>query len=798
MDLPNLTQPVYKPGPEQESGSTKVFNDMVHTFLGMVQPNPFPSEFLQTLIKNNFKDVNTREVLLYEVGFLVCVAIGILFIIFMPLVGAFFCCCRCCNNCGGKMLQKQTKQTNCKRQTLCGFLFLVTAVILAGDICAFVSNSQMTQAVQSMYVNFNNSMDNVQTFMNTISKDLDSVVGASKQPIMKTNNSLINIGPILGGMIAAKIGKEVNQTLTNITDLFNVLNSTAEYMTATKNTFQDLQDEQNVLSQNLSSVQQEIGATLNKCGSSCGGVSTDGLVFDANFTMIPDTKRQMQLLSDLLNSDFSSVIQKAYQALNDIPDMVKNKTKSNVSAIQNQLLNIQKEMENVKQQIPVGDMLQNVTSTLGHASTTFYAYKSNVTEGNYYRWIIGLCLCCIVLLIVLCNVLGMILGAAGLKSSVSPTRRSGVSDCGGDFFMAGAGFSFIFSWLLMLVVLILFLVGGNSYTLICKPWSDQQLYKFLDTPNLIPNFNLSEILGLQNATVNISSIYRDCHNNEPLWSTLHLDQKVPLDKILNISKYTSEINAILEKFNISLTEIKFLDANQTSVLKDLASSGIDALNFTDISEQMKKNTTKVDLLAYADQLDDLANKNASLKSELNAEAQQLREIQKSIDTSLQSTIKSLNNTIQSLQAVTSQIPSSVNSTIFLMEKTQNMMKTSASQIVKNESKAFLDILLGYFDSYIEWIKTMLTENIARCAPLAGLLDMAQVVVCDHIVNSLNAFWFSLGWCVIFFIPSIILAVKLAKYYRRMTVEDVYEESAIPMARLPTSGQHFIPRAGLKS
>lgn len=39
----------------------------------------------------------------------------------------------------------------------------------------------------------------------------------------------------------------------------------------------------------------------------------------------------------------------------------------------------------------------------------------------------------------------------------------------------------------------------------------------------------------------------------------------------------------------------------------------------------------------------------------------------------------------------------------------------------------------------------------------------------------NAFWMGLGCSTLFLLPSIILAVKLAKYYRRMDTEDVYDE-----------------------
>lgn len=41
----------------------------------------------------------------------------------------------------------------------------------------------------------------------------------------------------------------------------------------------------------------------------------------------------------------------------------------------------------------------------------------------------------------------------------------------------GVGFSFIFSWLLMLVVLLTFLLGGNTYMLVCESWRSQQLFQ---------------------------------------------------------------------------------------------------------------------------------------------------------------------------------------------------------------------------------------------------------------------------------------------------------------------------------
>lgn len=52
------------------------------------------------------------------------------------------------------------------------------------------------------------------------------------------------------------------------------------------------------------------------------------------------------------------------------------------------------------------------------------------------RLIVCALLCCMVLLVVLCNVFGLLLGPLGLKEGVLPTQRSSLSDAGGNFFMA--------------------------------------------------------------------------------------------------------------------------------------------------------------------------------------------------------------------------------------------------------------------------------------------------------------------------------------------------------------------------
>ncbi|NXR09127.1 PROM1 protein, partial [Semnornis frantzii] len=90
MELGNISQPAYGPGPVAPETSSPLLVAMVHGFLQLVQPNDLPIGTLVLCYLSFF----LSQLLIYELGFLVCAAIGLLFIILVPLVGSCFCCCR--------------------------------------------------------------------------------------------------------------------------------------------------------------------------------------------------------------------------------------------------------------------------------------------------------------------------------------------------------------------------------------------------------------------------------------------------------------------------------------------------------------------------------------------------------------------------------------------------------------------------------------------------------------------------------------------------------------------------------
>ncbi|KAM9132771.1 prominin-1-A-like isoform 2-T2 [Pangshura tecta] len=801
MALQNLSQPEYEPGPAPPAGSLPGLSSMVRSFLGLVQPNAFPAELLTKLIQQKNDITNPavyKEVLVYEVGFLVCAAIGLLFIILMPLVGFCFCSCRCCGNCGGTMYQKQSKRTGCQRRALFALVLLATTLILAGNICAFISNDRVSRAVNSSFGALNTTLDNLGTFVRSISQQVDFIIASSEVPVSRANGSLQNIGPILGGRIISEVGEEAYGALGSAMRLLEVTDLVEQELRAVNESGQRLQQLQGELSQNLSRLQEQINQTLQNCGQPCDQVSVSGLAPEANFSMVPDVSSQLELLSNLTSANLSASLQQANETLNKTPTRVEEQAQKVVADARRQLAEVRRKIGGVRSEIPVLDTLGNVMATLDTIGRQARDYEPQVASYDGYRWIVGICLCCLVLLVVLCYLLALVLGALGLKPSALPTERGCLSNSGGDFFMAGVGFSFLFSWLLMLLVLVTFLLGGNADTLVCQPWHSRQLLPFLETSDLTASFNLSEMLGLQGGTVTLSSVYNNCQHNEPLWRTLQLGQAVPLDELLNISQYTGEITAAFDRLNVSLDPVTFLSPRQKQLLRDISASGLQP-NFTGALQQLERNVTQRDLLALAEQLEALANvtDNPTTKQKLQEEGSELRQINGQIRSRFLPEMQALNRSIRTLQATTPQVPAQIDNMLRQIEDAQTFLDTRAAQIISNESRVFLDTLLGYFNSYVDWAKSMLTGEVGLCGPAAKTVDVAVTVACSYVVDSLNGFWFSLGWCTMFLLPGVILAVRLAKFYRRMKIADVYESNGEALEMFPSAPQFKIPRVATR-
>ncbi|XP_056292200.1 prominin-1-like [Pseudoliparis swirei] len=261
----SLTQPQYQHTAEEDT-SVGFMAALVQSFLHTVQPYPFPQDLILKIVKGFEMQLNqeiVKEVLVYEVGFLVCAAIGVLYIVLMPIVGFLLACCRCCGNCGGKKYQKQTSSTHCRRRTLYWTAFVTTVILLAGNICMFKSNEAIKVSVDQSQLELNKSINNIHSFLTAVPQQLDYVVNVSYVTIQNVSSNLDDIGPQLGREIKAQIRGTVDRARHSVRLLDQETVKTNLQLERLNSSLAQLQSSMDHLQANLTAIQNQINTTLS-------------------------------------------------------------------------------------------------------------------------------------------------------------------------------------------------------------------------------------------------------------------------------------------------------------------------------------------------------------------------------------------------------------------------------------------------------------------------------------------------------------------------------------------------------
>ncbi|XP_069600816.1 prominin-1 isoform X13 [Ranitomeya imitator] len=532
-------------------------------------------------------------------------------------------------------------------------------------------------------------------------------------------------------------------------------------------------------------------------------------------TLLADTPLQIDYLLDKFNITKEKALAELSNVVPLLGERVHDQLGKDVRPALDGVLNMAGDVKSVldsiganitifSKMIPVNQVLSNLTFFLGQSEMHVRDFYPVIEQYDFYRWLGSLVLCCMVTLIAVFYFLGLLFGSCGFDQHASPTTRGCISNTGGNFLMAGVGFSFLFSWVLMLIVIVTFLAGGNVEKLVCEPFQDRSLFKVLDTPYLLNSQWKNYLSGAlyQNANINLTfeKVYSDCKENKGVFTALQIDNLFNLNEFLNISMYVDEISDRIEMMNINLRNIVLLDQRGRKNLEDFRATGIDGIDFEAFLSETGKSSTKVDLLAYANELEENADMlpKGALGNALKGHANSIRMIHLQQVVPMEQTMKYvkargvLNQSIKLLERTSFDIEEKVRDVISSIDAAQTLINNNASAIIKQESKKFIDTVLSYFVQYVQWVKDSIALDVAGCKPVANVIDTAvDVFLCSYIIDSVNSFWFGLGGSTVFLIPAIIFAIKLAKFYRRMETEDVYDDvETVPMKNMENGNNGY--------
>ncbi|XP_010783082.1 prominin-1-A [Notothenia coriiceps] len=636
---------------------------------------------------------------------------------------------------------------------------------LIGVLCAYAANQNLSSQVKNIRRLVNSNMRDLHTFVNDTPMQIDYLISQYATAKNKVIYDLDNIGPLLGGRIHDQLDKEVHPALDRVLNMAGAVSPTR--------------------------LHRRLSSSIRRASDSQAKLRPRRLV-----------RSPLQL--EGTRKDLLEVWLRPARGLGGSRERI-DYFVFVVESVQGLMDGIGNNISSFSKVFPVQSCLSNFTIAISHAHAKIEEYYPEIDKLDFYRWIGCIALCCMVVLVLAFNYLGLLCGTLGYDKHASPTTRGCISNTGGTMLVAGVGFSIIFSLVLMGVVTVMFLLGGNMEKLFCEPFHTKEVFKVVDTPYLVnpewKNFIPGYMYNDSDLELTAESLYSTCKENKGIYSAMRLDKLFNISSFLNSTVFTKDVVSQLDSVKIDLRGIILLEPEGKQNLMDFSDAGLSEINYADYLEEVNKGVTAMDLLTYARELEaqtDLMPR-GGLQSSLKGHIGTLRQIHAQQVIPMEQAMSALNQSMRFLERTASDLPNKVLAVLEAIEAAQYLISQNATHLINQETGKYTATIVGYFNQYIEWVKTSLALEVAPCKPFSNMLDTAEIITCSFVVDSMNTFWMGLGCSALFLLPSIILAVKLAKFYRRMDTEDVYDDiETMPMKTMEigNNGYHSESSQGI--
>nr|KAG5686407.1 hypothetical protein BaRGS_023707 [Batillaria attramentaria] len=130
-------------------------------------------------------------------------------------------------------------------------------------------------------------------------------------------------------------------------------------------------------------------------------------------------------------------------------------------------------------------------------------------------------------------------------------------------------------------------------------------------------------------------------------------------------------------------------------------------------------------------------------------------------------ITTLKASLATLESHIAGVDNKTDMVLTLAAEADNQIQNNMTAVLSDGASAFESKLTGYVSQYATEATYLAYNEIGNCLPLWNLYRSFVVMLCNYGVDSLNGFWFSLGWGLFFFIPVVIVGITVAGYYSTM-------------------------------
>ncbi|XP_036337632.1 prominin-like protein isoform X2 [Rhagoletis pomonella] len=754
----------------------------------------------------------------YWLIWLIVLLVGLL-IVTMPVVGLCFCCCRCAGACGGRSEPFDKKHDTCRRVFL-GFLLIALATgLLFGVIVTFATNSYMQQGIENSTNRVRDGSIDTRKFLEVTSEQTDHVLITNyKQLSIQLDNILRETSSFI---IKELEQKSMAVSLIYLTDFLEKLPQLRLKLQKMKNITNELRVNASQLSDGLRGVKRDLLIMLTKCNNKAcqdvlnkyeiGKLDANGIHYD----QLPDVTKIIENLDNLISKDIASAGKRGRDMLSQMrahlnetigkytPEVIKSINKAG-NAFQHASNEIKMELN--KLSLVIKDNTKKYTGVA----------DDYLDEYGPYRFYFGIAVCSILLLILVCLVAALLCGICG-------KRPDGYGDdccnkgSGSRFLMMAVALIFLFISLIALVALAHFLIGLIAYRGLCLPLKDPQndeifaqLDNSIDLNNVLyPPQNKGKLTSGGLPPLRISHVITACQRNQTIYEVLHIHNRIDIHEINDYPaqyKINQTLDDLVAGISFDDSDVLILSPEDKQRILSLGESALKNFDSAQYIDNLNDTITKYSLTEIAQQLSQTANKIENsddmkdVRVSLRNQALHLETYEHNLAIPMKNQsvelIRLADDLDHSLRYKDHPFHESIPLLVNEIERAQTFFRVDGRQFVRATAENLTHYFASEIENYLRMVVQAVERKIGLCAPLANVYDSGIVALCSSVVNPLNGFWAGAALCVVLFLPTLMVAVKLASLYQKSDpypgplVESEYlydaysERDHIPLANGP--------------
>ncbi|OWA52326.1 hypothetical protein BV898_16782 [Hypsibius exemplaris] len=751
-------------------------------FMNAVQPVPLDvvvvngsefAAFISNIYSNSGAMARNTTLLLETLntkqlrGVLIMLAIGIVYVILMPLIGMIWCICRCCCYKGHQTFDKTgyVKQRGC----LSLFTFIFTVLICASAIMSYFTGADFMKSTQTI----NPALQNAFSDMGNLANDARSQINfTTKEGYMVASRAMKAQLEKVGVQFASVI-------LNNLADL-GIKSALAQMITLTQSapnitaSVSDIQAQATALTTIAQAVGVQLDALIasiqictvsvgqvNPCVAPVGSMRTtltntkatlSGPSFGNYFHL--DLSAQQTLMRQSSGMDVKAIA--AYQRLLDLPFTIYNKTSAARNNTVHLLNSFATDLDDYL--APVVSLTESVHEILVIEADNFQGYEKVLKKSASYGNAAVIVLATAVLVMAFMMFLGCSFGLLFFERTVLPTQRKGAVTCG-NFCLILQKPYFARCCEVVLTISLCWMVYVASF--------------------VASTLHVSSLVVLHgNQSIKPGELLTDCMHDESLFVALNMSS------VFNASQIQTRLDDfnILSSMNglkVDIGDVDVYDATTEAALRNF----MDALSFPQFVDYLKLmdasshplpyadlETVKTTFHAIPDQQQQFYDDNQAKVDAITANFRHMDWRRTVLVTSVQTFMAAADKLLNS--AIRAKGGAEDSRSYFTLGTYGN-----ASADLASAATLFAQRTYSIAQRYVAHLNDTVENDVAPCRPVYQAVESVTNVLCDEFLSPLNGFWSALGVALMVFIPAVFTNCCLAKYYQRANGTDLLARRA---------------------